>query len=376
MKILLDIQIYNQQQYGGISRYYTELFSILSKKKKVKVIIPFYSTENIYFKESSLVTFRQKVYSFYIRILIKLKIRYKENTLKRNMKFFTNKVSKQQYDLFVPTYYDTYFVKNIGNTPFVLTVYDMIHELFPEYFLEDTLNVVEKKKYLIEKASEIIAVSENTKKDILKIYPTISEQKIHVVYHGCSIKQIDDSAVILPDNYILFVGTRDNYKNFNFLIESIVELLNSDSDLYLVCAGGGTFSDKEQEQIFQLGLANKIIQKNFKENDLATFYTRAKCFVFPSMYEGFGMPILEAMSCGCPVVLANHSSFPEVAGDAGVYFDLNNKEDLKNKIKIINSDKGLHEQFKLKGLQQVKKFSWEKAANECLKVYKAACSQN
>lgn len=374
MKILLDPQIYDQQRYGGISRYYTEIFSVISRKKN-KVLIPFYNTSNIYYRRSILVTFQQKLYSLYLRILIKFRIRYKEDTIARNKKYLKDTMLRKQYDLFIPTYYDPYFIKDIGSKPFVLTVYDMIHELFPGYFSNDKM-LVPNKKYLIEKATRIIAVSENTKKDIISIYPHIDASKIDVVYHGCSIKVNEKSVDSIPENYILFVGTRAIYKNFNFLVNSITELLKKDSNLYLICAGGGDFTTEEKEVIGKLGLENQIIQKYFNEDELGYFYNRAICFVFPSLYEGFGIPVLESMTCGCPVVLGRHSSFPEVAGDAGVYFDINSAHDLKDKISSIVQNESLRNEYSQRGLERAKKFSWEKAAKECLIVYKKACHKD
>jgi glycosyltransferase involved in cell wall biosynthesis len=376
MKILLDPQIFSLQKYGGISRYYTELFSILSRKNNLKLIIPFYTTTNIYYRQSILVTFQQKIYSLYIRLLSKLRIRYKENTIDRNSNYLKKTLRKQQYDLFIPTFYNPYFLKHIGSKPFVLTVYDMIHELFPEFYINDSMMVIENKKKLMEKATRIIAVSKNTKEDIIKIYPHIDSSKIDIVYHGCSMKFSKKLIDFLPLNYILFVGSRDNYKNFIFLVNSIVELLKTDSNLYLICAGGGSFDAYENELICKFGMENQIIQKNFEENELSAFYKNAKCFVFPSLYEGFGIPVLESMTCGCPVVLAYHSSFPEVAGNAGVYFELNNSKDLKNKIEMLVQDKSLRNEYSLKGLERVKNFSWEKAAKECLAVYKKAYCEN
>ena len=376
MKILLDPQIFFLQKYGGISRYYTELFSILSKKNNFKLIVPLYSTTNIYYKQSILVTFKQKTYSFYIRTLSKLRIRHKENTIVRNEIYLKNLICKKEYDLFIPTYYNPYFLEYIDSKPFVLTVYDMIHELFPEYFINDKLKVVINKKYLMEKATRIIAVSNNTKNDIIKIYPHIDSSKIDVVYHGCSIKFSDKIIDYLPLNYILFVGTRENYKNFIFLVNSISDLLIHNSNLYLICAGGGEFDTIENELIRELGIENKVLQKNFEEDELSIYYKNAKCFVFPSLYEGFGIPVVESMACGCPVVLTNHSSFPEVAGDAGIYYELNNSKDLKDKIEMLIYDESLRKDYLVKGLEQVKKFSWEKAAKECLIVYKKACYKN
>lgn len=371
MKIVLDPEIFQLQKYGGISRYYTELFSIL--KPTNTVIIPFYKTDNIYYNKSPLVNLRQKIYLYYLRILSKLKKRNFENSSFRNDKYLKQTLSHQQYDLFIPTYYNPYFIEKIGSKPYVLTVYDMIHELFPEYFAGDTLKVVENKKYLMERATKIIAVSYNTKKDIIKIYPHIDSCKIEVVYHGCSINISNSIKNELPENYILYIGKREGYKNFIFLVESIKDLLLIESNLFLICAGGGEFSSAEKLLQKNLGLEKKVIQMDFAEEELSCFYKQAKCFVFPSLYEGFGIPILESMKCGCPVVLARHSSFPEVAEDAGIYFELHNHKDLSDKICLLLENYNLRREYSLKCVEQVRKFTWEKAANECMSIYKSAC---
>ncbi|OXB04807.1 glycosyltransferase family 4 protein [Flavobacterium pectinovorum] len=372
MKIILDSQAFNYQKYGGVSRYYTEIFSVLSRNPDVEVIIPWFYTKNIYYKESVLYNSRQKKHNSFLELLSKLGISIRKKSKKLNYARTINEgLSGSNFDLFIPTYYDPYFLNYIDNKPFVLTVYDMIHELFPQYF-SDADKMATNKLLLIEKATKIIAVSQNTKNDILRLYPHIEEEKIEVVYHGTSINVNENIAVDLPSNYILFVGSRADYKNFIFLADAIKELLKKNSNLYLVCAGGGNFNKAENDLIKEIGLENQIIQKDFEEEELGSFYKNAKCFVFPSLYEGFGIPVLEAMACGCPVVLGNHSSFPEVAGNAGVYFDVNSKEDLKNKINDLLENDALRANFAVKGLEQSKKFNWENAALQCLAVYQKA----
>lgn len=372
MKILLDPQIFNAQNYGGISRYYTEVFTRLQAQNDI--LFPCYTVKNVYFKQSTLYAFRQKAYFLYLRLLSKCKIRRFENTNRRNSNYFKKIARQQQFDLFVPTYYDSYFIKDLGSKPFVLTVYDMIHELFPDYFVNDKM-VVPNKKFLMEKATRIIAVSVNTKKDIISLYPDIDSSKIDVVYHGCAIV-VDKPVDSLPEKYILFVGAREIYKNFTFLVHAVASLLKNDLELHLVCAGGGAFNPSERELIAELGLDRQIIQMYFNEDELGYFYSRAKCFVFPSLYEGFGIPVLESMLCGCPVVLGKHSSFPEVAGNAGVYFDIDSMQDLHNKVQSIIENEALRLEFVVKGLEQARKFTWEKAAKECLAVYKKAIQNN
>lgn len=377
MRILVHPQTFNLQRYGGISRYYTEVLSRIAKNNTVQ--IPLYGTSNVYYNESSLVTLKQRIYFLYLKLLTLFGIRKLEKTRKRNDKLLNKMILNQKFDVFIPTYYDTSFLNFIDSKPFVLTVYDMIYELFPEYFIDEEKAVgviVSNKLVLMQKATRIIAVSENTKKDIIKIYPHINPSKIDVVYHGCSIAVSNKKTDFLPQKYILFVGTRANYKNFIFLVNSIQELLKTHSDLFLLCAGGGNWDAQEKNFIRQLDLENKIIYREFKEDELGLYYKNAICFVFPSLYEGFGIPVLEAMSCGCPIVLGYHSSFPEVAGDAGVYYETNNEADLKNKIQILIENPVLRNEFSAKGLKQAKKFSWEKASLECFNVYKIAAGHS
>ncbi|WP_200890806.1 glycosyltransferase family 4 protein [Pedobacter lusitanus] len=244
----------------------------------------------------------------------------------------------------------------------------MIHELYPHYFTNDK-TTVPNKKILLEKATKIIAISESTKRDILKIYPHIPAEKIDIVYLAHTVNTGIQTKVDTPENYILFVGNRAAYKNFIFFLKAMLPVLKDRKDLYILCAGGNAFNEEETHLIQESGVRDQLIQRNFKDSELADYYKKALCFVFPSEYEGFGIPVLEAMACGCPVVLTNHSSFPEVAGDAGIYFELNNSTDLKEKIMRLLDHIEIREEYKLKGIAQADKFNWKKTTDECLKVY-------
>lgn len=371
MKILLDPQIFNQQTYGGISRYYTEVFSILKQRKDLTITLPISFTENAYLRESDLYQ-PNKVFNIFINALSTLGISTRSLRKKKSEKILDRAFAEEQYDLFIPTYYNPYFVDKINQKPFVLTVYDMIHEIMPQYFINDPYKVVENKSSLIRKASKIIAVSNNTKKDILKFFPDINPDKVEVIYHGSSIKINPKVHVDLPSKYILFVGARANYKNFDFLLKSAAPLLKKDSNLVLLAAGGGAFNEEEMNTIKALGIEQQVIQRRFEEEELGHFYSKALAFVFPSLYEGFGIPVLESMACGCPIILSTHGSFPEVAGDAGIYFDSSSEKDLTEKIESIISNNDLRNFYSAKGLEQVKKFDWNDAAEQCLKVYNEA----
>ena len=373
MKILLDPQAFNDQKFGGVSRYHTEMYVELSKMDGVTVDCPILYSDNLHLKEAGLFqTWRNDLFGkSWLPKFIRKKIGKK--TRRKNTKLAKKAIAKCDFDVFVPSYYSAYFLDYLKGKPFVPTVYDMIHEIFPHYFPKDKFTIA-NKKILIENATRIIAISESTKQDIIRLYPHVDASKIDVVYLSYSIKK-DKVNLNLPKNYILFVGQRWIYKNFIFFIKSVAPLLKSNPDLHVVCAGGNAFTPEELDLFKELGVSAQLIQQNFQDNELATYYSNARCFVFASEYEGFGIPVLESMACGCPVVLANHSSFPEVAGDAGVYFELKNAEDLKNKVSDLLENESLREAYIQKGLLQAQKFSWKKTAEESLKVFQKAIAQ-
>ena len=375
IKLLIDPQIFHEQKFGGISRYHVETLNILSRQNQVKIELPIFFSSNKHYLDSDISINAYQKKNKYLIKFSKLFRAYKpKNLKKRNILSTVQLLEKQDFDIFVTTYYDPYFLKSIGSKPFVLTVHDMIHELLPQYS-EGQEHIIRNKKLLIEKADAIIAVSENTKADILKLYPHISPKKIKVIHLATSVSY--DSLAIhmkLPPKYILFVGNRSLYKNFDFFIRTIASLLKAHSDLYLVCAGGNAFDTGELELINDLNISNLVIQKQFQDDELSTYYANASCFVFPSLYEGFGIPVIEAMACGCPVILGHHSSFPEIAGDAGIYFDINKAEDLLQKINRILTDPEYRSFYKKKGQVRASEFSWEKTAQACLELYQETAS--
>ena len=365
MKLLLDPYIFNVQKFGGISRLYSEMLRILKTRKEVSIECPLYYSDNFHILHYKLS--RNRYLNFFDN---KLVTRLKQRFLHANISSIINTLNKNEIDVFIPTYYDTYFLTHLGDTPFVLTVYDMIHELFPQFFRSEA-ELIDKKRILIERSKKIIAISQNTKNDILKIYPHIPEEKIEIVYlsHSIDIHNVTALPSYLKEKkYLLFVGNRDFYKNFKLFIRIAGDWLLK-NNVSLVCLGGNSFSDEESQSIDQCGLKELVYQYSFQDNELASFYINALAFVFPSEYEGFGIPVLEAMACSCPVILPKMSSFPEVAGDAGIYFDLNQPDSLLNSLNSVIYDVDFRRNKIHMGLEQVKKFSWEKTVTESLKVY-------
>ena len=367
MKIFLDPQIFYLQKFGGISRIYAEFWSICKEKKDVEIVCPLFYSENLHLREKNLYPKRltflfDKNYpgKKYINAILK-----RINKQKANFA-----LNKNDFDIFICTYYEPYFINRIHHKPYIATVFDMIHEIFPEYFGGEE-KLKSSKRTVCEKSNKIIAISASTKRDILKFYPTISDDKVRVIYLSQSIDTSETMTISwLPSKYVLFIGKRELYKQFDTLLKAMIPVLAKDSEIKIVCAGGGKLSATETENLKAMNLLDKVIQNNFQDNELNTIYQKAELFVFPSEYEGFGIPALESMICGCPVILSKTSSLPEIAEDAALYFEPNNVAALTEAINSILEDETLRETLIAKGYEQAAKFSWEKMTDEYLETAK------
>lgn len=364
MNVVFDPQVFSFQEYGGISRYYCELFKQFTLMEGIEPSLIIEYSNSHYLPELHLVkakhffpSHRFKGRNEIIKLLNRMYV-------KRNFHL------KSRPDVFHPTYYHPYFIDLLGDIPFVLTIYDMSHELYPQLFSRFDFTAENKKK-VSAKASRIIAISEHTKKDIVS-FLNIPASKIDVIPLATTLSpsSMGNTAIPLPNNYILYVGKRNTYKNFSFLLEAIKTLSQMNITSSLVCAGGGKFTPQERKEIHRLQLSDKIIQMDIRDNLLAYLYSKAQAFVFPSLYEGFGIPILEAFACGCPVVLSNRSSLPEVGGDAARYFDPESVLSLAEKLAEVVEDKALADNMRTKGFNRSKLFSWENTALKTIETYK------
>lgn len=364
VKVLYDHQCFVQQQFGGVSRYHYQLIKELNKLQGAEAKLSLKYSNNFYITEDKNLGVKKFFPSnnFY----------FKRTILDYINRLSTIPVLKQgDYNIFHPTYYNPYFLKYLNGKPFIIMAHDTIHETFPEI-----INLIDKtldhKKATLYKARLIIANSYNTKNDLIRLY-SIPAEKIEVVYLAASINKSLASSYLkvdLPEKYILFVGNRDLYKNFNTFILAVEPLLKEHKDLFLICSGGSLFTNEENKFFHSKELENKILHKAADDITLATLYSNALAFIFPTLYEGFGIPALEAMNCDCPVVMSNTSSLPEVGGEAAIYFDPNNTDDMREKIKSVIINKDLRDDLILKSKTQRQKFSFEKTARQTLEVYK------
>lgn len=360
MKVLFDHQIFENQTYGGISRYHYELLRHLPEVG-VDVELSVKLSNNYYIKNKDCSSHSL----FFPRFNLKIRNKYIKN---ENLYFSKKKIIQSGFDLFHPTYYDNYFLKmdRSFDKPMVVTIHDMTLEKFIQ-----SDKYISMKHQIMKRADKIIAISENTKTDILN-YLDIPSDKVVVIYHGNNIKnQINVKPLNLnvSNPYILYVGARDGYKNFKNLIYAFSNLSNKYKDLYLICTGAN-FSREELSLFVDLKINQRVRNYRVTDDELAFLYKNAELFVYPSIYEGFGMPILEAFACECPVAISNTSCFPEIAKDAAIYFDPQNRESIFNSISSILESSELKKHFKQLGSNRLKDFSWEKAASETAMVYR------
>ncbi|MDE6394406.1 MAG: glycosyltransferase family 4 protein [Duncaniella sp.] len=359
MKVLYDYQTFINQNFGGISRYFAELMTHLPQGYDYR--IPVVLSSNIYLKAvPGMETATMRV----PRFLKKWKRMHKIN------KCISRQVQRHaKYDIFHPTYYDPYFLDSV-KSPYVITVHDMIHEKFPDVFPEQD-HTAEMKRLTVMNASHVIAISQNTKRDLMELYG-LPDDKIDVVYQGYGLDTSRVECVPgLPERFILYVGGRFGYKNFTRLCEAFSIIRHSHPDIELVCTGT-PFDPEEQAMLQRLGIAGCTRSIFVSEPQLTWLYRHALCFIYPSLYEGFGIPILEAFATGCPLVLSDASCFPEVAQDGGHYFDPYQPESIAAAIEDIISDQSLRDRLIARGSEIVKSFSWERVAAETAEVYTRA----
>ena len=358
-KIMYDYQMFTFQRFGGVTRYFADLMYNLPDGE-FTAVAPMKYCENHYVTN----TYGHK----YDTIPFPANYRVR----RRIYSLFNGSISERairqgNYDIFHPTYYNPYFLKAVKECgkPLVLTIHDMTFERYPQnvLFYDRT---IQHKRQLIAEADHIIAVSENTKRDIVDILGT-DPTKISVVHHG--YKPIATVAPKLFDHYILYVGERKGYKNFLPWLSAICPVLHLDTKLRIVCTGS-PFTKQELKLFAQWGIADRLIHISANDAQMASLYRNALCFVFPSHYEGFGLPILEAFHNNCPVCLSNASCFPEVAGDAAIYFNPGDAQSMLDTMKEILASQALRDGLREKGALRSKEYSLERMVEQTCNVYR------
>ena len=359
MNILYDYQIFLSQKFGGPSRYFIELTRNINKLNGNSVIYsPFYI--NQYLKAETDKSFKKK---FFLRRKIKLNFLYNYFNKVLTKKF----MDTTKFDILHPTYYDIQKYKKI-KIPKVLTVYDLTHEKFPEYYGLPKNHKI--KKDALEIADHFLCPSNATKNDLMEIY-NINENKISVIYWApflSSYTKIVDKNYQNP--FLLFVGNRHKYKNAYKFLEAFSKNKFLFNNFRIIFFGGGKFSNFEKKTINKLNLEKKITLINGSDNELINLYKNAEALVYPSQYEGLGLPILESMSHGCPVITSYSSGMLEAGGKAVEYFDPNNIESISSSIVKVLESKNYAKKLINSGYDQVKHFSWQLCSKQTFEIYK------
>jgi len=362
MNIFYDQTIF-QQMYGGISRYFREVIFRLLDKENVDIHLFMGLFVNQYWINNE-----KTHYKSYWGLEVPPV--YKTGPARR----FVNEIMWRLFQAkFAPKgglgsiYHPTYYkFSGMPRAKVVFTVYDLIHERFNS---KDKTIMLKQKAF--ERADTLICISDSTKNDLLNLYPSIkcNTKTIYLGYNDMSLlAKCDDRLPAYP--YFLFVGPRYSYKNFECLLEAFTLSPSLKKDFGIVCFGGTAFSDKEKKRFAELGIAYGVTRFGGSDDILASLYKNAVAFVYPSLYEGFGIPPLEAMSCDCPVIASNTSSIPEVVGDAALLFTPTSAENLANELHKIAFDRNIRTQLIESGQKRRSLFSWNRCAEETLALYK------
>lgn len=360
MKIAYDYQIFALQEYGGISRYFYELARnlALSNTCDVMIIAPSYINKYINDINNGL------VFGKYLPII---KGTYR---IRKYLNIFITKnlLYIKHPDIVHETYYNLLKLAR-PNAKVVVTVYDMIHEKYSEYFPSNDETIYIKSK-AINRADHVICISENTRNDLIKL-TNIHKSKTSIVHLGVDIINLIKIKKKMGGRpFILYVGHRDGYKNFQRFLKSYFSSKRLLRDFDLVCFGGPEFSSDELTSLNRLGLTPGQVRR-ISGNDevLAHLYSNAAALIYPSIYEGFGIPLLEAMAYQCPVVCSNTSSMPEVAGNAAEYFNPYEVDSIVGAIESVVYSSEKSSSLISLGLTRIKLFSWEKCAKQTYEIY-------
>lgn len=366
MNIAYDSQIFCAQTYGGVSRYFCEIANRISRfpETQVTVVAPMAVCaylQNIPpeivsgFKAPGISRFRLAQRAFGV-LAGDLMLRAKAPDLIHETYFFPYRLGSKKARR-------------------VITIHDMIHEKFASSFPHADRTAGYKAK-AAERADHVICVSESTRRDAIDILG-LPPEKITVVHHGfalmcalgAEVARAAPQAITRP--FLLYVGHRGGYKNFMRLLSAYASSRAVGDSFNLVCFGGGQLQADELQAMHRLGLQNgKVTQLSGSDELLADLYSQATAFIYPSLYEGFGIPPLEAMAHDCPVICSQASSIPEVVGRAGEYFDPGDVESMRGAIERVMSSKALRNTLILNGRERLKLFSWDRCAAETYDIYK------
>lgn len=353
MRIIYDNIIFKLQKSGGISILWKELLNRMLENKHVNLQAIEFSgaKKNFFRKELNIERYLSSKKYFFLK------------------RYFDVKITSKEKTIFHSSYYRLAIGKNVIN---VTTVHDFTYEKYLKGFAK-LIHTLQKKRAIL-KSDGIICISESTKRDLFHFLPQIKPNKVRVIYNGVddNFKKIDTKInfskkhTFADFDYAIYVGDhKTKYKNFEIAIKAC-----SIQKMKLLIIGGGKLT---KDEIFLLnyfiGKSNYQLLLEVSTEDLNQYYNRAFCLIYPSLYEGFGIPIVEAQKAGCPVIATNSSSIPEVIAD--LFFTLDNPtpEKIAQKMQLLEIGSDLRTKIIELGIKKAAYFNWDKTYNETLEFY-------
>lgn len=365
MRILYDHQVFSLQDAGGASRYFYELAKYMSSVSDVHLELLMGISANVYpFRELDMARARVTALPNWVA---PGSLRYVANEAWGNAKA----TMLGKFDVYHPT---TYLRMPMVRARRVIATHnECTHERFPELF-PDRRKVIWARKWLFPRVDAIICCSEATRQDLLHFY-SVDQAKTRVIYDAFTpLPRSAEAAARIRQqmrrDYILYVGMRAAFKNFHGLLQAMHDAKVHDG-FDLLVLGGGQFTDREKDLIRSLGLGNSVVSMpKVSDELLAEAYAGAKLFVYPSLNEGFGIPPLEAMSLGCPVLASRGGSIPEVCGDAPFYFDAADQGSFALELTRALQDEPARRRAVNTGKAVVTRYSWNKCGEQTLALYR------
>jgi len=344
MRIFVDGIIFSLQKKGGLSRIFAEVLSAMRAQDKTAQITLFAPSWPANIAGKCLA----KLHRFcYLRLL-----------------------SNPKGTIWYSSYYT--LPPKPWNGPVVMLVADLIHELYPHFFTgQRNEEFRERKRHCILSADAIICISETTKQDVIKYYG-VDASKVYAVKlshtdHFQFMPELLKAKREIEKSFLLYIGTRVHYKNFDFLMKAFAQWQKSKNiDIVLV---GPPLNDAEKTALVQLGIIEHVhVLDGVDDQRLRVLYHQALAFVYPSIYEGFGIPLLEAMACDCLVIASDIPSSREIAGDVPFYFRLDDMDGLIGCMDAVGQTQG--SDCRQKGIAHAALYSWDRTAKESLTVFK------
>jgi glycosyltransferase involved in cell wall biosynthesis len=390
LTILYDYQGFTME-FGGVSRYYTELIRHLPDT--VKWMIAIRRTRNLYLqappfcippmrKEYTGNDFvRDVLHGHRIRGVHRLfhllrchfpeLVRADAIANEIQAKRLARRRSIDLIHLTEPHFFRDDWKNHVGKKPFVITVVDLIPDILHSPRLRRSL-----RQEVLAAAAGIISISQYTKDCVVDEYK-IPESKIRVIHLGPDpIGTVESESPLPRLQYILYVGRRQeqfDYKNFPFFIRAVAPLLRSRTNLYLLCTGK-PFEEYDNAIFREYGISDKVVHQFADDSQMTNLFAHAEVFVYPSKMEGFGIPILDAFAAGCPVALARSTCFPEIAGDAAVYFRFDDEAEILRAVTNVLDNPSVRSNLIAKGKRRLQEFSWQKCARETEAFYREVLS--